>query len=215
MEYEEFKHAFFAGDLIWFKNVKHQDEGAVREVLERLRVRSSCVEMIDMEQALKEGIEYGLASEVEVRVVRLEPCALVSRRLEFIRFLSGVLELQKGLGFRILLVSGDQQEENWVEDLRQLMPRVFEAIPRQQDLMNDSVHELLEIASGHAQVRVARLSERAAYFLEELAKSKVDAELVALVVLGLRRCDGRVLRFRDLLPHFHQHFERGGQGETV
>jgi hypothetical protein len=71
------------------------------------------------------------------------------------------------------------------------------------------------MASLHAEVRVSRLTEKAAFFLEESVKSKVDGELVALVVLGLRRSDGKVLRFRDLLPNFHRHFEGGDQGETV
>jgi hypothetical protein len=71
------------------------------------------------------------------------------------------------------------------------------------------------MASLHAEVKVSRLTEKAAFFLEESVKARVDGELVALVILGLKRSDGRVLRFKDLLPHFHRHFEGGDQGETV
>ncbi len=216
MEFGAFKEAFFAGDLIWLKNVVTEDEVGIRRVLERLRVRSSCVEIIGLEDVLNGKTREWVGSEIEVRVIRLDRRLSEARRAEFVSALRWVLENQKKMGFRILLISERRTDLDWHEDLCELKPVVLEFTSgNNEGFMNDAVHDLLDMASGHAQVKVARLSERAAYFLEEIAKSKVDGELVALVVLGLKRSDGKVLRFRDLLPNFHRHFEGGDQGETV
>jgi hypothetical protein len=210
----EFKRAFFAGDLIWLGGVSEIDEGGLLHDLERLQVRPSCVEFTDVEGALcREDLWEGAG--VEVIVVRLHLSPHTAQCARLVGFLERMADLQRLHGFRLLLVSGER-DPKWCRHLEGLLPVQIEfPFCETEAVLDDAVHRLIELASHHADVQVSRLSEKAAFFLEESVRARVDGELVALVVLGLRRSDGKVLRFRDLLPNFHRHFEGGDQGETV
>jgi hypothetical protein len=118
------------------------------------------------------------------------------------------LEEKVPLGYRLMLLT-QGVSPRLLNGLGPLDPEWIEPS------WNQVVHGILELASEHADIRVERVSEKAAFFLEESVKSGVDGELVALVVLGLKRSKGRVLRFRDLLPHFHRYFEPGDDAERV
>ena len=214
MEFGEFKKAFFAGQMIWISGVIEGDERLLLCELEKLQVQPSCVEFTDIQGiALRDGWSPG--SGVEVIAVRLGLNPFSKQVEAGMRVLKQLLELQCEHGFRVMLISAEFQFE-WRRRLEGLGALNFKLPLRATGpVLDRTVHGLIEMASLHAEVRVSRLTEKAAFFLEESVKTSVDGELVALVVLGLKRSDGKVLRFRDLLPNFHRHFEGGDQGETV
>ncbi len=214
MDFGEFKKAFFAGDLIWLRGVSETGETLLLRELERMQVRPSCVEFTDMNGiSLRDGVCP--VNGLEVLVVRLNANRPSAPGEAGVTALERIIRIQKECGFRVVLISMECDPE-WDQLLGRLGPATF-TLSRSEStpVLDRTVHGLIEMASLHAEVRVSRLTEKAAFFLEESVKSKVDGELVALVVLGLRRSDGKVLRFRDLLPNFHRHFEGGDQGETV
>ncbi len=214
MEFGEFKKAFFAGQMIWISGVIEGDERLLLCELEKLQVQPSCVEFTDIQGiAFRDGWSPGGGVEVIAVRLGLNP---FSKQVEAgMRVLKQLLELQCEHGFRVILISAEFQSE-WRRRLEGLGALNFKLPLRATGpVLDRTVHGLIEMASLHAEVRVSRLTEKAAFFLEESVKTSVDGELVALVVLGLKRSDGKVLRFRDLLPNFHRHFEGGDQGETV
>ena len=214
MEYGDFKRAFFAGDLIWIEGVSEDRDPTLMNALERLRVRPSCVEFVDSKEFFASE-SAGPKEGFEVLAVRLNSNPDPAQFEVFGAILERTITLQKENGFRVVLLSSDF-DRGWIRFLERFRPMrfVLPLIPVDR-VMDRTVHRLIEMASAHAEVQVSRISEKAAFFLEESARVKVDGELVALVVLGLKRSDGQVLRFRDLLPNFHCHFEGGKDGETV
>jgi hypothetical protein len=214
MEFGEFKKAFFAGEIIWISGVGEDDEAVLLCELEKLQVQPSCVEFTDMREIVcREGLLPG--NGFEVLAVRLGSGLHPAQVRAGVRALKQLKEIQHEQGFRVILISAEFQSE-WSRELGVLGAWNFTLpLHTAESILDRAVHGLIEMASLHAEVRVSRLTEKAAFFLEESVKTSVDGELVALVVLGLKRSDGKVLRFRDLLPNFHRHFEGGDQGETV
>lgn len=214
MQYGEFKRAFFAGEMIWFAGVCDGAESAVIRELRKLRVGPSCVEFLEVGEFLSRGSRLPQVG-VEVQVVKLRAGQGPWLRDSLVNALTRLLTVQRERGYRVLLVSADRDPE-WSRALKGLAPSELQLpIGDPEPVLDGTVHGLIEMASHHAEVRVSRITEKAAFFLEESAKSRVDGELVALVVLGLKRSDGKVLRFRDLLPNFHRYFEEGAGDETV
>ena len=80
--------------------------------------------------------------------------------------------------------------------------------------LNARVQTLIDEASRITEVPIKRISEEAANFLEESYYSCEGEELLVLLVEGIRRSDGRTLRFRDLLPNFTQYFDSDDPLET-
>ena len=120
-----------------------------------------------------------------------------------------------GPGIRLVLVSEGEisPEMMGIHKLSPLVVRLpyLETDPQS---LNSRVHALIDEASRITEVPIKRLSERAASFLEETYYSCEGDELLVLLVEGIRRSDGRTLRFRDLLPHFSRYFDSDDPLET-
>jgi hypothetical protein len=208
MVQEGFKKSFFAGELIWMVGVESPSHG-LTEILKSCWVRASQIRSLEVSEVL--AMEEGHVPDVspdspEVWCIRLCSGEDSARRESFIQKLRWFFPEKVRAGQRVILVS-ECRDPGWTQSLQS-----WNAISGDSD---EKVHGLLELAARYARVRVGRISEKAAYFLEESARTGVDGDLVALVVLGLRRSDGKILRFRDLLPNLHRHFDSGGQEETV
>ena len=120
-----------------------------------------------------------------------------------------------GIGMRLILTSGVGLSVE-MHRIHELMPVVIDLAPIGNDPedMNSRVHSLIDFATRLTEVPIRRITERAAHFLEESVKSGEGEEVLVLLVEGIRRSDGRTLRFRDLLPNFSPYFDPDDQVET-
>ena len=130
-----------------------------------------------------------------------------SQSKSFVRAIRLFRAFQFGMGVRVILVSRRDFSME-LHRIHECMPvimdeRAAEGDPEDVDLR---VHSLVEIASKVAETPIRRLTERAAQFLEESVISSEGEELVLLLVEGMRRSRGSVLRLRDILPNFAHYF---------
>jgi hypothetical protein len=120
-----------------------------------------------------------------------------------------------GVGVRLVLWSEGEisSEMMGIHRLSPLMVRFPESDADPLSL-NSRIHGLIDEASRITEVPIKRLSEKAAHFLEETYLSYNGDEFLILLVEGIRRSDGRTLRFRDLLPNFSHYFDSDDPLET-
>jgi hypothetical protein len=219
LDYNRFKKSFYLGRLIWVEAASAPLSVRILDaVLVSCGVSLGQVWDLDAGQfirVLSRGIHAEILSGKQVIRIR----GLDHIDLEQFKKIRKVLDkIRPSLtcyGIRIIFVS-ESVRGDFFRMIEDKVPMVF-AIRTgiDPDDLNLRVHRFLEIASAHAKVRVQRISERAAYFLEESLRSDASEDLMSLVVFGLCRSDGKTLRFRDLVPHFSSYFDRPGSAETA
>jgi hypothetical protein len=108
---------------------------------------------------------------------------------------------------RLILVS-KREVPSEVHRIHEHLPLVIDTGAGESDPgeLDSRVHSLVEIASRVAETPIRRLSERAAHFLEETVTTADGEEILLLLVEGVRRSKGSVLRLRDILPNFSHYF---------
>jgi hypothetical protein len=219
MELDQLKRGFFLGRMIWIRGVGAEEAFLqLRSVLADCgvdRSQMACLGPDEFMQHLSKGEEAPLLLQYEAIVFRdLEK---LDHRL-FAAFLGSLARFRStaaAMGLRLILVTPPEKSD-FFAPLLDFSPVIIDADGPATDPrdLNSRAHFLLERACGVTRVPIHRISERAAYFLEQSLEDGDEREVLVLLVEAVRRSDGRVLRFRDILPQFRSWFEGEDPEET-
>ncbi len=207
IETKLFKRSFFLGKLVWVKGGEESGKiEIVFDILSSCEVKRSEVLMLDPNQFIElmhRGLTRETAAQYEVFLVRGFEQLSQKQSARFLKSIETFRELQMGFGIRVILLSDLEVTPELLEfaPFKPVIVRVSRTQPDPGDL-NDRVHALIERAMGITRVPVKRISEKAAAFLEHHFADERDEDVLELLVIGLQRSDGEVLRFRDFLPHY-------------
>jgi hypothetical protein len=219
MDIDQFKRGYFLGRMIWIRGVEPEEAFRnLKQVLEDCGVGAAQIAWLRPE----EFIHWATKGEECMGLLRFE--AIVFRDLErldeallqaFLNALARFRSAAVGMGLRMILVTPPQKTDFFAPIL-DFFPVILDgdgpaADPRD---LNSRAQALLEGASRITRVPIRRISARAAYFLEQSLEDGDEREVLVLLVEAVRRSDGRVLRFRDILPQFRSWFEGEDPEET-
>jgi|GEM_PF-5140942 len=218
-ESEMFRKAYHLGRIIW---VRGEDRERVDEKLKDLwsfgNIAESRVWRMTPRQFIdrvRGGLDRMSMERFEALLVRGFEGMTHGLAHEFFLALKLFRGFQTGAGMRLILVT---TKEIPFEILRivEWMPVVIEAGGSAKDPaeLDARVHSLIELASSVSEVPIRRLTERAAHFLEESVFTCDGDEILLLLVEGMRRSQGRVLRLRDILPNFSRYFGSDDEVKT-
>jgi hypothetical protein len=206
VEVNQFKESYSLGRLLWVKGaVGLQKIGVTYELLRLCEVKNEEVMVLTAHQfvdMLSQGIPKGFLSQFRALILRdferLEP----SDWNRFMKCLQIYQRLRFGLGVRMILISSDEISFSQRSDLLAMKPVVIRISGEGNEPgdLNDRVHAMIERASLMVRKRILRVSERAAAFLETTIDEWDESELLELLVRGIFRSEGSILRFADLLP---------------
>ena len=210
IDFDSFKKSFFLSRLVWLELPQElKCSGAVSRLMEACDVDESSVWDLSPEQFIDQinhGFDRALLFGYDVLRVNWEYLQNPVQIRSLAKAIEKFQTFRDGLGMRLILVSCEV-DELLLSQLHPLNPVVFNLGGRMgPGDLNLRVHRFLELASIHANVKVNRISEKAAFFLEESLRQGVDEDFMALLILGLKRSQGKVLRFRDILPSFAGYF---------
>ncbi len=219
MDADHFKRGYFLGRMIWIRGVGGED--AFRELKNSIvgcGVEKAQIAWLSAE----EFIRWAGGGEDRLDFLRFE--ALVLKNLEhfderllpaLLRAITRFRSIAVGLGVRLILVTPPGKSDFFAPIL-DFSPVVVDGEGPSSDPcdLNSRAQALIEGASFIARVPIRRISERAAFFLEQTLEEGDEKEILVLLVEAVRRSDGRVLRFRDILPQFRPYFDDEGPEET-
>jgi hypothetical protein len=219
IDFDNFKKSFFLSRLVWLELPQElKSSGTVSRLLNSCDVDESSVWDLSPEQFINlfnRGFDSALLSNFDVVRVCWASLQDQEQILKLAKSIEKFQSFRVGLGLRLILVSSEV-DELLLSYLHPLNPVVFNLGGRMgPGDLNLRVHRFLELASIHANVKVNRISEKAAFFLEESLRQEVDEDFMALLILGLKRSQGKVLRFRDILPNFSGYFPPEEGRETL
>jgi hypothetical protein len=206
IEVSRFKESFYQGRLMWFKGPL--GVGKIRVLYEALRlceVTDDQVLVLDSEQFIEllfRGIPRGFLSNYRALVIRRVDTIHIDRWHRFLKCLEIYNQLRFGLGVRIILTSSEEISVQKNAQILFYQPSIFHIVGEGDDPsdLNERVHGLIERASFLTEKRILRVTERVAAFLETIATELTDEEVLELLVWGIFRSKGAILRFSDLLP---------------
>ncbi|MBU6155229.1 MAG: hypothetical protein KGP28_13075 [Bdellovibrionales bacterium] len=137
---------------------------------------------------------------------------------EMVKFLGAIKlfrALQYGVGIRLIIASAKEVSAE-LHRIHEFMPMLIEVGVSESDPVeiDSRVHSLVEVAARVAETPIRRLTESAAHFLEEKVGSNESEEILVLLVEGIRRSRGSVLRLRDILPNFAHYFGPEDESES-
>ncbi len=219
IDFDSFKKSFFLSRLVWLELPQElRNSGVVSRLMGACDVDESSVWDLSPEQFIDQinhGFNRVMLSNFDVIRVNWDRMQNQSQVRKLAKAIEKFQSFRDGLGMRMILVSCEV-DELLLSQLHLLNPVVFNLGGRMgPGDLNLRVHRFLELASIHANVKVNRISEKAAFFLEESLRQGVDEDFMALLILGLKRSQGKVLRFRDILPNFSSYFPPEGGRETL
>jgi hypothetical protein len=206
-----FQKGFFLGRIIWVRK-----EDGERALVRARSLLFSCNigegEVWTMAAGRFAGFVAGgmdrlLLDRVGVLLIRDLEGLSGGQASAFVRALRMFRTFQFGAGIRVILASGvDFPVE--LHAIHEMLPVVLAEYRSETDPceLDSRVHSLVEVASKVAETPIKRLTERAAHFLEESVVSSEGEEILLLLVEGMRRSKGSVLRLRDILPNFARYF---------
>jgi hypothetical protein len=214
-----FKKGFFLGRMIWFRD--EDPERAIARIHELLLFCNTSAEELwtvgamEFVQFLSCGVDRLFMKRSRVLLIRdLEGLSRVESKA-FLRAIRMFRLFQHGSGIRLILLSGPEFPIELYR-IHELLPVVIDSgsIESDPEDLDSRVHSLVEIASRVSERPIQRLTERAAHFLEETIGANEGEEVLLLLVEGMRRSKGSVLRLRDILPNFAGYFGSEDGAET-
>ena len=200
-----FKKSFWLGRLIWVNGHRSVDKTAkLGSLLLECRIVPSEVlnlnpaQFIDM---VTRGVSRDLIERYEVVVINGFEDLHGQHAVRFLEAIQSFSELQVGYSLQLILISSQAISAD-LERFERFKPTEIVVEPETEDPgeMNERVHGLLSIAMKIAGVRVTRISERAAVFLETFLLEEGDYDALVLLARGIGRSNRRVLRLSDLVP---------------
>ena len=214
-----FKKGFFLGRMIWFRD--EDPERAMSRIHELLLFCDTSsddvwtVSAMQFVQFLSYGVDRLFMERSRVLLIRGLESLSKTETNAFLRAIRMFRLFQHGSGIRLILLSGPEFPIE-LHRIHEHLPVVidFGVTESDPEELDSRVHSLVEIASRVSERPIQRLTERAAHFLEETIGSNEGEEVLLLLVEGMRRSKGSILRLRDILPNFSQYFGPEDGSET-
>jgi hypothetical protein len=210
-EKDRFRKGFHLGRIIWFRD--EDLEGALKRTRRMLLFCNTSLDSVwTMSPSRFVNLMSGGMDRVSMEgfgvllIHGLEDLS-TNQAIAFLRAIRLFRAFQYGVGIRLVLVS-KREVPIEVHRIHEHLPVVIDAGAGDGDPgeLDSRVHSLVELASRVAETPIRRLSERAAHFLEETVITADGEEILLLLVEGVKRSKGSVLRLRDILPNFSQYF---------
>jgi hypothetical protein len=220
MELGLFKKSFFLGRLVWVRGFgPRKNVRVVLETLSSCQVKESEVLILKPMQFIdfvQSGLDRELILNYEVFLIQEFENLSGDLAQKFLKCIGVFRSLQMGLGIRLVLVS-EQEVTSELDEFSIFKPVIVKIIHYDQNPgdLNERVHALMDQAMEITSKPVHRISEKAAAFLETCFLDESDEDILALLVLGLMRSDGRVLRFRNFIPPVKHNGDPDGALETI
>ena len=207
IDVKRFKKSFFLGRLIWVKGAKSSRKAQiVFDILSSCQVKREEVLVLTPDQfvdMVNRGLNQATVIQYEVFLIQGFETLSAANAEKLLKCMETFRSLQMGFGIRMVLLSELSVTQD-LQNFKSFRPVVVKVSRSQYDPgdLNERVHYLVEQAIRITDVPVKRISEQAAYFLEHHFSDEADQDVLELLVIGLTRCDGQVLRFKDFLPRF-------------
>jgi hypothetical protein len=210
-EKDRFRKGFHLGRIIWFRD--EDTEGALSRTRELLLFCNTSPDSVwtmsplQFVNLITGGMDRVSMEGFGVLLIHGLEDLSSNQAVAFLRAIKLFRAFQYGVGMRLILVS-KREVPFEVHRIHEHLPLVIDTGAGESDPgeLDSRVHSLVEIASRVAETPIRRLSERAAHFLEETVTTADGEEILLLLVEGVRRSKGSVLRLRDILPNFSHYF---------
>lgn len=207
IETKRFKKSFFLGRLIWVKGREAiENQEIVFDILKSCQVLRTEVLVLRPAQfisMMSRGLSQITILNYEVFLIQGFDSLSPETAKRFLRCLEVFKSLQMGIGIRVVLASGISVARE-LSDFESFNPVVIQVNKTSYDPgdLNERIHYLVAKAMKITDTPVKRISEQAAAFLEYHFSDETDQDVLELLVIGLNRSDGQVLRFKDFLPGY-------------
>jgi hypothetical protein len=219
MDIDRLRRGFFLGRMIWIRGVGAEEAfRQLGEVLKDCGVEAARIGWLGPEEFIhlaSKGEECPAVLRFEVMVFRDLERMDFALFQDFLGALTRIRSAAVGMGIRMILVTPPEKTDFFAPFL-DFCPVLIDGDGPASDPhdLNSRAQALLEGASRITRVPIRRISARAAYFIEQTLEDGDDWDILVLLVEAARRSDGRVLRFRDILPQFRSFFEGEDPEET-
>ena len=217
-EFNKFKNNFNIGRLLWVVGSSGSGKtDAVMKALKRCQINPREVLHLNAQQFI-DMIQRGMdqATIDQYPVILLKDFENLEAHLAavLIKSIQVFDELKTGFTMRLILVS----EERISDSLKQfstLDPAkiILDQANDDPEDLNERLHGLISDANRVSRQSVKKLSPKMAAYLELFGSEFTNREILALLILGMQRSDGRTLRFRDVLPEYSEEGRMGGGAE--
>jgi hypothetical protein len=200
-----FKKSFWLGRLIWITGSPARDhQTKVTELLSDCGIRASEIMRLEAGQFVdmfSRGMGRDLIDRYEVLIIHGFEDASSGSASSLLNSIQSFCDLRDGHSLQLILMS-DPVISPELKRFEQFKPTEICIDPENNDPgeMNERVHNLLDLAMQFSGVRVKRISERAAIFLEEFVSEEGDADAFVLMVRGMMCAKTSELTLSDLTP---------------
>ena len=200
-----FKKSFWLGRLIWVMGTPSKDNHQkVNVLLSACGILASEILRLESEQFVdmfSRGMARDLVNRYEVLIIHGFEDAHSGAADSLLKSIQSFCDLQEGHSLQLILMSSASISPEF-KRFEQFKPIEIAIDTESEDPgeMNDRVHDLLGLAMKFAGVKVNRISERAAVFLEEFILDEGETDTFVLMVMGVMRAKTTELTLADLIP---------------